>query len=87
MPEKIIATGVLTGHDGKSRAQCWRGVRFGIRQTGVQIRDRGAVRKVDGEKRRSEVLRQPRRQANANLHWLRYLPIPNIRAAYHKTLY
>jgi hypothetical protein len=46
--KKIIATGVLPGHNGERRAQRWRSVRFGLRQTSVQVRDRRAVRKVDG---------------------------------------
>ena len=84
MPEKIIATGVLPGHDGESRAQRRHSVRFGLRQTSVQVRDRGTVRKVDGEERRSKELGQSRRQANANLHCLPYLPIPKVRAVYHE---
>jgi hypothetical protein len=74
MPKKIIVTGVLPGYDGESRAQRWRSVRFGLRQTGVQVRDRRAVRKVDGEERRSKELRQSRRQTNANLHCLPTYP-------------
>ena len=87
MPKKIIATGVLPSHDGESRAQRWRSVRFGLRQTGVQVRDRGTVRKVDGKERRSKELGQSRRQANANLHCLPYLPIPNAHAVYHEIWY
>jgi len=45
--KKVIATGVLPGHDGEGRAQRRRGVRFGLRQPGVQVRDSRAVRKVD----------------------------------------
>ena len=79
---------MLPGHDGESRAQRWRSGRFGLRQTGVQVRDRRAVRKVDGKERRSKELRQSRRQANANLHCLPYLPIgPNVHAVYHEIWY
>jgi hypothetical protein len=87
MPKKIIATGVLPGHDGESRAQRWRSVRFSLRQTGVQVRDRRAIRKVDGEEWRSKEFRQSRRQANANLHFLPDLPIPNVHAVYHEVWY
>jgi hypothetical protein len=87
MPKKIIATGVLPGHDGESRAQRWRGVRFGFRQAGVQVRDRRAVHKVDGEERCSKELSQSRGHANPNLHCFPYLPIPNVHAVYHEVWY
>ena len=87
MPQKIVATGMLAGYDGEGRAQSRRGVRFGIRQTSVQVRDRGPVREVDGEERRTKDLGQSRRQPNANLHRTGYFPFPSMRAAYHKILY
>jgi nicotinamide mononucleotide (NMN) deamidase PncC len=68
MPKKIVATGVLPGHDGESRAQRWRSVWFGLHQPGIQVRDRRAVCKVDSKERCSKEFRQSCRQANANLH-------------------